>query len=568
MHSNHQSETSTIIRIFSSLGKVIKKAVEPSHNLHDPRDQRHARLLSLMLLITIVSILLLIFSDFQSFIVGFITNPIFYADTIGLIIAFFAYICSRSRYYWIGSLCLISYINLMAYFFLAGLSTVVSPDFGYLCITLAILITSIVLPSPRNAVSTIILIFTVLILVEIFILQESFMSLFLKLLGVFMFVVLSTIHSMIIDHDRKEILTQSQAILREKKTIETIIKAVPVGIIVLNPDGSLAFANKSFNDLFYQIFSQKVPDNFNIYDYPDHILIEEIKKVIHSEEPKLDSFEPLKGLHLQINSVNLVTSNQEYFGTIIEFHDITPFIEFEITQKHFVESVSHELRTPITILDMSIKNLKKYWKKLSEERKEEIFNMIIKSSFSLKQIIEDVLIISKIERRECKLKVSPFWLWEILNNIIAQFDSRLRENRITVQIDINPQLEIYGDPQRIGKIFSILLDNAIKFSPDGESTIKIIAIDEYRGEYNPKSADGLLIQVIDSGRGIPEKDLPHVFDRFFRSTKTKDVPGIGIGLFIAKTLVEYHQGHIFVKSMIGKGSTFSVFLPKLKYGFG
>ncbi len=364
------------------------------------------------------------------------------------------------------------------------------------------------------------------------------------------------------DELAKKVQSATQDLVKEKTRIETIVETTPVGMLVLNSDGSLVLANKTFNDLYQRIFQENLPYDFNISTLPDSCFINEIKQNFVSIESSPRTIEPIEGLYLQIHSAPMGFPGEQPFGVLTEFYDVTPFIEFEITQKQFIATVSHELRTPMTILDLSIKNLQKYWKKLSEKQREEVFSLVIKSTFSLKQIIEDVLIISKIETREFKLQKEPFFLRKVLNDMIAQFDSRLREFGVTVTIDVNPQLELYGDPKRIGKIFSILLDNAIKFSPDGESTVKFNVIDDYKGEYNPEEVDGVLIEVIDSGRGIPEKDIPKVFDQFFRSLDAKDIPGIGIGLFIAKTLVKHHQGHIFVKSVIRKGSTFSVFLPK------
>lgn len=356
---------------------------------------------------------------------------------------------------------------------------------------------------------------------------------------------------------------RTRELFEEKKRIETIIRTVPVGILVLDPDGSLSLVNKTFEELYNKIFNEEVPLDLNINDRSNHIFFDEIKSIIHSRKPNPKIIELIKGNFYQIISQHM-SFEENLFGILIELYDVSPFIEFEITQKQFVATVSHELRTPITILDLSIKNLQKYWEKMSEKQREEVFSLIIKSSISLKQIIEDILIISKIESRELKLEMTTFKLGKVLNNITAQFDSRLREFSVILQLEIHPSLEICGDTKRIGKIFSILLDNAIKFSPDEESTVKIIAIDEYRGAYNPEDVHGVLIQVIDSGKGIPENDIPHIFDRFYKSIDTKDAPGVGIGLFIAKTLVNHHQGQIFVRSKIGKGSTFSVFLPRLE----
>ena len=362
----------------------------------------------------------------------------------------------------------------------------------------------------------------------------------------------------------EKVLERTQDLVEEKQRIENILATIPEGVIVFNAKGEVLLVNNVFKEIYKRIYDKKLPKTLREFQIVGNPFADTISKLFYSKKEKTLTVEPLKAFHLQITSTKPLTLPDIFQGFIITVRDVSPFIEFEITQKQFIATVSHELRTPMTVLDLSIKNLQKYWEKLAEKQREEVFGLIIKSAFSLKQIVEDVLIISKIETRKFKLEKTLFGILKVLNDIIAQFDSRLKEFKVSVQLDVNPQLELYGDSKRIGKIFSILLDNAIKFSPDGESTVKIIAIDEYRGEYNPEDVDGVLIEVIDSGRGIPEKEIPHIFDHFFRSKDTKDVPGIGIGLFIAKTLIRHHHGHIFVKSMIGKGSTFSVFFPKIE----
>ena len=105
------------------------------------------------------------------------------------------------------------------------------------------------------------------------------------------------------------------------------------------------------------------------------------------------------------------------------------------------------------------------------------------------------------------------------------------------------------------------MDNSIKYSHDN-SQIILSANNNYQGDFNPSRLDGVLIQVMDSGVGIKEKDVKHLFERFFRSEDVKNIQGTGLGLSIAKELIELHEGHIAVQSEYGKGTTFFVFLPR------
>jgi len=102
----------------------------------------------------------------------------------------------------------------------------------------------------------------------------------------------------------------------------------------------------------------------------------------------------------------------------------------------------------------------------------------------------------------------------------------------------------------------------LKYS-DEQTTIKIKAIDNYKGPYNLQMRDGVIIHFHDTGRGIRKNDLPYLFERFFRSEDVRDIPGTGLGLAIAQELIVLHEGEIFVESEFGKGSIFSVFLPRI-----
>ena len=120
-----------------------------------------------------------------------------------------------------------------------------------------------------------------------------------------------------------------------------------------------------------------------------------------------------------------------------------------------------------------------------------------------------------------------------------------------------------GDLKRIAQIFRIFIDNAIKYSNE-RSIVKIKAFNNYKGELNPNSIDGVLIQFIDNGIGIRKEDIPNLFKKYFRTKDAINFPGTGLGLSIAETLTRAHKGEIFVESEYGKGTTFSIFLPRLK----
>jgi len=137
------------------------------------------------------------------------------------------------------------------------------------------------------------------------------------------------------------------------------------------------------------------------------------------------------------------------------------------------------------------------------------------------------------------------------------------EKNITFKVDVSEYIKLFGDSKKVDQIFRIFIDNAIKYSRES-NIVEIKAIDHYKGKYNPNAKDGVLFQFEDNGIGISEKEIPSIFQRFYRSERVTDIPGTGLGLPIAKELIELHSGAVFVESRYAKGTIFYVFLPRIE----
>ncbi|MHA1331155.1 MAG: sensor histidine kinase, partial [Candidatus Hodarchaeales archaeon] len=216
--------------------------------------------------------------------------------------------------------------------------------------------------------------------------------------------------------------------------------------------------------------------------------------------------------------------------------------------------------TPITAINLSMQNIQKYGDRISKEQEKSIIEMIADSSQVLTQMIEDLLIASRIEAGKINLAKRHFKLLDIVQSVINIMTPKFTSKEVNIEVNIDENIQIYGDKDRIAQILRILVDNAIKYSPRGSSVI-IRADDNYKVVHGSDLKLGVLIQVIDQGRGIKKEDIPYLFTKFFRASEVKNIGGTGIGLSIAKELAELHQGNIFVESTYNKGSTFSVFIP-------
>ncbi|MCX7661818.1 MAG: ATP-binding protein, partial [Candidatus Omnitrophica bacterium] len=226
----------------------------------------------------------------------------------------------------------------------------------------------------------------------------------------------------------------------------------------------------------------------------------------------------------------------------------------EKIRQDFVANVSHELRTPISSIKGYAETLLEGAMEDKENRKE-FLNIIYKDATRLANLIEDLLDLSKIESGKMKMHFEALDLRPIVESALNILENNIKEKKLSVTIDISEDLpKVLIDEKRILQVFLNLLDNAVKYTPqNGRINIRAYPADEY-----------VQVEISDTGIGIPEKDLPRIFERFYRVDKarSRELGGTGLGLSIVKHIIKAHKGEIWVKSELGKGSTFFFSLPQ------
>ncbi|MFW9994023.1 MAG: ATP-binding protein [Candidatus Odinarchaeota archaeon] len=353
-------------------------------------------------------------------------------------------------------------------------------------------------------------------------------------------------------------------LLQEKKKVETVIEMVSEGILVLDARGTGYLANKTIKECYWRIYHEEMPVQYNWLEMPsDNLFIRAVKELLIARKNISLTIEPETGLHLQFSSAIIDTFEDLPFDTIIEMRDITPFIEFDNMRKRVISTISHELRTPISAIVQSTTNLKKYGHKMTGEMKDDLLDAISQNAVVLKEQVEELMDIMRIDEGKITLRWEEFSPFKILQDVLNQIEPRRKAKELTITVNVERDLYLYGDPQKIGQVFRIFIDNAVKYS-DKRTKIKITSVDNYTGPCNPRKIAGMVIQFKDEGYGILEKDISHLFERFYRAKAVENIPGTGLGLSIADELVKLHGGDIFVDSEINRGSTFSVFLPKMR----
>ncbi len=266
-----------------------------------------------------------------------------------------------------------------------------------------------------------------------------------------------------------------------------------------------------------------------------------------------------------LKRVSIIPGYEESWSkVIVNIIDISLRVSAEKKLEEFISSVSHELKTPITVLKQSLYNLNKYKENLDDGLKSDIFDAVVRNVNLLSELIDDILIISRIDEKLQTLELEEISIYKIFLNLIELMEPKIKAKNISTIINIDKNLKLVADPKRFSQIFRIFVDNAIKYSKNN-SSIEIFAFNYYQGKYNPKEDEGILFQIADHGIGIKQKDIPHLFERFFRSKDVAEIPGTGLGLSIAEELIKLHGGNIYVDSEFGKSTTISVFFPKMNF---
>ena len=219
-------------------------------------------------------------------------------------------------------------------------------------------------------------------------------------------------------------------------------------------------------------------------------------------------------------------------------------------QKQFIEDLSHELKTPLAVLkgEMEV-TLKKL-------RSPEDYKTTLKSGLdeinTIIRIVENLLMLARFDSNAIPLEARQFDAAEVIREAARDVKVLADQKKITISLPSGAPAKIKGDEGQIRRLFLNLLDNAVKYTPDGGSVTVDIAEDH----------PYVKISLTDTGVGIPPEELPHIFDRFFRVDKSRGSVGFGLGLSISKAIAEAHKGRIEVKSEPGRGATFTVFLPR------
>jgi two-component system phosphate regulon sensor histidine kinase PhoR len=362
-----------------------------------------------------------------------------------------------------------------------------------------------------------------------------------------------------------EMGTQSRSkieeISKEKDYLQTILKGMAEGVLVVDGRGRILLVNDALRRLLS--LSSDVSDKMPLEIIRNAELEGAIRKAIQDGENIALELDLNKSGEktIEINVVSILSSNKRtdednegIRGAIAVFHDITRLKQLEKIRQDFVANVSHELRTPLTTIKGYAETLLEG--ALKEDQAFQFVQVIKRHTDRLTKIVEDLLMLSRIETKEFQLRMEAIPLRDFIDDVVEFVKEPAEKKEISLsRNEIPSSLAVQADRDYLEQILINLLDNAVKYTPEGGKVI-VSAIE--------KDSKEIQFSVEDNGIGIPKEDLSRIFERFYRVDKgrSKELGGTGLGLSIVKHLVQAHGGRVWVESQIGKGSTFYLTLPK------
>jgi two-component system phosphate regulon sensor histidine kinase PhoR len=335
----------------------------------------------------------------------------------------------------------------------------------------------------------------------------------------------------------------------EKERLGAVLGGMAEGVLVLDRCGRIVLANPRLREFFG--FSGD-PSQRSPLEVIRHLEVDEaLREAATGSEPLVREIEEVGPRHLTLQlHVAAFPQSGERLGTVAVFHDITDLRRLESLRRDFVANVSHELRTPLTAIRGFAETLSAG---VPPERMRSYLEVVLRHAKRLGALIDDLLQLSRIESRQLHLEPVPIDVVNLARSMLTDLEPRLGEKRLTAQVVRKDALPAQADRRALEQIFLNLLDNAIKYTePGGEITLSV--------EGTPSE---VRVEVADTGIGIPEADLPRIFERFYRVDKarSRELGGTGLGLSIVKHLVGAHGGEVAVESRVGIGTRISFTLP-------
>jgi signal transduction histidine kinase len=300
------------------------------------------------------------------------------------------------------------------------------------------------------------------------------------------------------------------------------------------------------NERGRQLLRLRQPLPFAATELPDHPGLQEALQAVLSGAPPLQ-----RELLMDERTVQLTARALRGGGAIVAMLDLTPIRRLEVVRRDFVANVSHELRTPLTVISGFVETL--HDEDLPAALRQQFLGMVDTNVQRMQRIVDDLLDLSRIESGGWRPTPEIVALPDIAAEVFAPLQRTAIQKGVTIRADMAPDArDVFCDPTAVRQILANLTQNALRHTSNGEVVL-----------FARRDDGGVTMGVRDTGSGIAPEHLPRIFERFYRADpgRSREAGGTGLGLAIVRHLTEAHEGRVQVESVVGSGTTFSVFLP-------
>ncbi|MDH5661524.1 MAG: response regulator [Elusimicrobiota bacterium] len=346
---------------------------------------------------------------------------------------------------------------------------------------------------------------------------------------------------------------------QEKEKIEAVFRGMEDGAIITDAQLNIIMLNSSTERLLNIKREECLGNNLLgiISDFQPSIPWKELEK----KEEKVVNFDLVrtsgKALFLSVVASRIRNGEGKLLGQIMVFRDVTEERKEEVVKRNFLNLISHKLRNPLTTILGYLPFLQEKMKALGKSE-EEVLEVIEREGLVLSSHVDKLLMFTLLEREYLEMDREKVNVKSLVNTVLEMIDSLVKVNQAEVEVDgkLDDIGQVYVDKLKIQNVIENLVENAIKFNDKKKKKVKI----------SGHSVDAKFIQmeIADNGPGVPSEEQEKIFQKFYQVEEyfTGKVEGIGLGLSLARRLVEAHGGKIWVESRLGEGSTFYFTLPK------
>ncbi len=333
----------------------------------------------------------------------------------------------------------------------------------------------------------------------------------------------------------------------EKSQLDQLLQSLTDGVAAMDETGTLTHYNSAIMRMFGAVDVSKREELIS-----DEKVWKVFDEVFDSGKPQTITYPMAGDKVLWITVSPVVTSNRERVGVVGLFKDMTEMERVEKLRRDYVANVSHELRTPLTAVRGLLEPLADGMVK-DEADRQRYYKIMLHEVLRLSRLISDMMTLSRLQSGTEYMEISRVDVNELVQDIASAYSSTLASKGIELVLDCpRPVPDAMTDPDRIEQVLVILLDNASRYTPKG-GTITLSA---------RNTKEKIHICVTDTGCGIPESDLEHIFERFYKVDKSHSESGTGLGLSIAQFIMEKLGETISVESEVGKGTCFTLTLQR------